>query len=88
MIVKFFVSKTCPKCPKVKDFFNELKKKVLFNDLEIYDQVMDRHQFIFHDVMSVPTVIVCMDDLTETERYVGFEEIMNNKENIECLETR
>lgn len=92
MIIKFFVSDTCPDCIDVKHYFHILEQQyapsagVTLNNRKVLlynsDNPTDLVAFIYHDVLTIPTIILSEDDSVEIERFVGKECLSKIKDKI------
>lgn len=81
MIVKFFISDTCSKCLDLKHYFKILSIQYAESDglmlkggsIELYDynNARDKPGFLYYNIQQIPCVIVCENDGTETNRFVG-----------------
>ncbi len=81
MIIKFFISDTCPKCIPLKKYFDILviqyaKSNGLTledSSIEYYNHSseLDKPRFLYHNIQQIPCVIICNNDAIETDRFMG-----------------
>jgi ribonucleoside-triphosphate reductase len=68
MVIKVITKKDCPKCPLAKELGNKLKATVEFFDTETAEGLAEA---AFHNVMSLPAVIVENDEGNVTAKWSG-----------------
>jgi len=88
MDIIVYTSEKCPHCPKVKQLFKDMEKRVKGNTVNCVNftfltRELSLYIFIYNQILTIPTVDINDKYHNKLYRYTGVQEIMDNLESIE-----